>query len=66
MKSYETASVELTNDDIFELRLLRERAEQEARDFRVVRGSCSHTVITDTAREAMHASETINRILRQV
>lgn len=67
MKSYETVEIRLTADDIFELKLLRDRAEKESRDCKLTgQERCSHQIYTDTSREALHASETLNRILKQV
>lgn len=70
MKSYETKEVQLTCDDIFELKRLRERAEVESRDSIIAHdieggGGPARVRMTDDAREATHAVETLNRILRQ-
>jgi hypothetical protein len=70
MKSYETIAVKLTSDDIFELRRLKERAEKEAQDSFIGHDMDGGGIVrfrsTDLARDAMHATEMLNRILKQV
>lgn len=59
----------LTADDMFELKRLRDRAEQEARKVQLVNGYSPGwpvPISTDQSREAQHHVETLNRILKQV
>lgn len=60
-------TIQLTPDDVFELKRLRERAEVESRDFKYATNPVGgRHAFTDTARDAMHSVEALNRILKQV
>lgn len=57
-------TVELTWDDIFELKRLSERSRKEIEEGIANRNSMDAR-FKDDAREAMHARETLERILKQ-
>lgn len=59
--------IELTADDVFELKRLRDLAQKQSRDAKWIddKTLAGGFANTDTQREAQHALETLERILKQ-
>lgn len=61
--------ITLTEDDLFQLRCLRERAESESKDFRMLTadrpGAAPAPRFTDMSREAQRALDCLDMILKQ-
>lgn len=62
--------ITLTEDDLFQLKLMKDRADMQMRNVRKVPAYFNvHSTVdlyTDDAREAMHDLDCLNHILQQV